>query len=704
MDLVIRVAIAVLAFTLSAGCATPRADRVAPSAVMPPGALDGLPAHRAVAVVTVSTDCPIANGYQPDIERLRARFEPLGIEFLLLYAEVPVSEEEVDAHRARFAIRARAAIDHGRAAQRALGAAVVPEAFVLSPERPDGTREVMYRGRIDDRHPSRASRLPSASSHELEDALASVAAGRRPAVARTDAVGCVLGNPDPAEPAGIDPAALFATACMPCHREGGSAPFTFGQSAAIARKASTVAAVLRDGLMPPDLGARGAVFAIPRLSSDEREAIARWAALGAPMKAVDGEEGHVRSPGGGTALTVASGWTIPADGSFMRSFVADPGPVPARVRAIRMKRASAAVERAMLSFDASGRLRELDAVDPGEGAHVRADAPGRPSGCFAMIGVDSCFELPPGWCIERPDGDIAVELHAVGRGAPMPGEVRFAFEPGDDADRVAEPFIAGPLGAIAGARRERAVEFESSPLVRDASVVGLGLRVDERCASIRLEACAPDGSTRPLLSIPSYREGLDRAWMLAEALDLPAGTTLRLEVGYGDALAARLAQPMVIAWAGGGADRVAGDDMGAWRIDATLESEDARGRTPETGLNWYEAIEACNARSRREGLHPAYELTQPDRRDGRLVRASVRGVPGNGWRLAAAPTASAAPSAAWHWTEGHDGLGARVLVGPQGRRDALPPSATVPGTWAGIARPRMDADGDMGHDEGHVPR
>ena len=42
--------------------------------------------NKAVVVLFISTDCPICNGYQPEIERLRARYAPLGIDFVGVYS------------------------------------------------------------------------------------------------------------------------------------------------------------------------------------------------------------------------------------------------------------------------------------------------------------------------------------------------------------------------------------------------------------------------------------------------------------------------------------------------------------------------------------------------------------------------------------------------------------------------------------------
>jgi len=664
-------------------------------AVQPVGALRMLASDHAAVVVVVGTDCPISNGCQPEIERLRARFAPRDIDFLQIYAELPITAEEVQTHVRMFGIRCATAIDRDRSVQRVLGAKTVPEAFVLSRAQDDGTRALLYRGRIDDRYPSRATQLPSARHHDLEVALTAVAEGKDPPIARTRAVGCVLGQPDSASPLVVDPVALLRAQCLPCHYAEGSAPFALDTADAIHRKSATISAVLRDGLMPPHIAQTGGPFVLPTLTSDEREALAQWAADGAPdipdvLQPID-----IDSPKpDARRIRIASEWVVPADGVFMRTFTAPADQLPERIRAIDLRRASFAVERAMLSIDPTGTLRALDAQDFGDGAHVRADAPHHPAGSLAMIGVDSAFRLPSGWCIERSSGDLAVELHAVGRGAPASGAVELAFDAAMPSDRVANCFLAGAEGALASSRERTTIRIESSPLVQDVSVVALGLRVDERCAAVDVVARSASGNRRVLLGIPHYREGFDREWRFEQLVDLSAGTTIEMTVQYGDELAARLAQPMVILWAGIEQDPSALAPINGAIVEAVLMPADVQELSTQQGITWFEAVQACNVRSVRDNLTPAYAIAHPRHVQGRLVNAMVSGVPNaNGWRLQNNPATAvnrsgrAEEESTWSWTGGAPSLTHRTIMGG-GKADALPPSAQIPGVWAHIERPK----------------
>jgi hypothetical protein len=166
----------------------------APSAAATPPAAIPASSPRATVWLFISTDCPICNGYQPEIERLRMRFAPRGIEFVGVYAEVPLERSEMEAHVAKYGMKYPVRIDTDRAIQQRMGVRMVPEVVVTAgaPESAGNTAAFLYRGRIDDQWPERGSRRPSATVHDLERALEAIVAGQQPAVRITTPVGCVL--------------------------------------------------------------------------------------------------------------------------------------------------------------------------------------------------------------------------------------------------------------------------------------------------------------------------------------------------------------------------------------------------------------------------------------------------------------------------------------------------------------------------------
>jgi hypothetical protein len=157
------------------------------------------PAARFVLFLFTRTDCPISNRYAPEVGRLAKRFEPLGVEFVLVYPGASESATAIREHMASFEYPCRALRDPRHDLVRLAEATVTPEAALYGR---DGT--LLYRGRIDDRVTDFGTARLEATSRDLENALVAVTTNERVPVARTRAVGCFLSDllAEKREPAG----------------------------------------------------------------------------------------------------------------------------------------------------------------------------------------------------------------------------------------------------------------------------------------------------------------------------------------------------------------------------------------------------------------------------------------------------------------------------------------------------------------------
>ena len=134
-----------------------------------------------------ASDCPVANGYAPEIRAIRSDYVNRGVRFYLVNVESNTPVEALIKHAAEYDLPGPILLDQDHALAALVGAEVTPEAVVL---RPGG--EIAYRGRIDDQHRQLGARRPAATRTELRDALDSVLAGHPVAVPRTAAVGCFI--------------------------------------------------------------------------------------------------------------------------------------------------------------------------------------------------------------------------------------------------------------------------------------------------------------------------------------------------------------------------------------------------------------------------------------------------------------------------------------------------------------------------------
>jgi hypothetical protein len=131
---------------------------------------------RAVVLFFAASDCPIANRYVPEIQRLAAQLEPLGVRVWFVYPNAADTAGVIRAHDREFSITANTALDTRQTLTRMAHATTTPEAAVFVP-RAGGLEEV-FRGRIDDRYLSLGTERPQAMHHDLEDAIRAVLANK----------------------------------------------------------------------------------------------------------------------------------------------------------------------------------------------------------------------------------------------------------------------------------------------------------------------------------------------------------------------------------------------------------------------------------------------------------------------------------------------------------------------------------------------
>ncbi len=140
-------------------------------------------------LVFTASDCPVANGYAPEIGAIAKQYADQGVRFFVVNVEAATSVDKLLEHSRSYGLPGPVLLDREHKLASVVGAEVTPEAAVV---RPGGA--VAYLGRIDDRVPELGVRRSLATKRELRDALDSVLAGQPVAVPRTKAVGCLIGD------------------------------------------------------------------------------------------------------------------------------------------------------------------------------------------------------------------------------------------------------------------------------------------------------------------------------------------------------------------------------------------------------------------------------------------------------------------------------------------------------------------------------
>jgi len=143
------------------------------------------PATRAIAIVFITPDCPIANFYQPTLRKLGNEFADRGVPLFMIHSDPEVTADAAQRHVEKFEIAAPVILDHDQAIARRVDAKVTPEAIIV-----DRAGKILYRGRIDNFYEALGRKRRAATEHDFHDALDSVADGRPVANPITKALGC----------------------------------------------------------------------------------------------------------------------------------------------------------------------------------------------------------------------------------------------------------------------------------------------------------------------------------------------------------------------------------------------------------------------------------------------------------------------------------------------------------------------------------
>jgi peroxiredoxin len=100
----------------------------------------------AIVHLFLGTECPVANGYAPEMSRLAKQFAERGVVFVGVHCDPDVTAMLAAQHAREYQLTFPILLDPKQTLAKPAGVHTMSAAVVLSP---DG--EVVYRGRIDDR-------------------------------------------------------------------------------------------------------------------------------------------------------------------------------------------------------------------------------------------------------------------------------------------------------------------------------------------------------------------------------------------------------------------------------------------------------------------------------------------------------------------------------------------------------------------------
>ena len=479
----------------------------------------------------LGSECPLAKLYGPRLQDLSDRYRDHGVEFIGINSNVQDSMDDVrqyvDEHEVRFPV----AKDFDQRVAAQVGATRTPQVFVI-----DGSRRIIYQGRIDDQYKPGVARSV-ATTHDLRDALDHAVAGEPITTPLTDAVGCLISLPRSVSSVASDVtycnqvARVLSKHCVECHRPGEIGPFALEEYDEVVGWADMMIEVIDQHRMPPWHAdpEYGSFLNARQMSAVDKQTLRTWVEAGMPYgdaSDLPSKTKHVegwRLPKPPDLVLPMSDrpFEVPAEGVVeYQYYVIDPGFTEDRwIRSAQVVPGNHSVVHHCIAF-----TRPPDGADISGFGMLTAYVPGQ---------IDT--PLPTGYAQKLVAGTkIVLQMHYTPTGKPEQDLTSVGMVFSDASDVTHEVYAVGGL--------ER--DFEIPPHTprfvvagsidrypRDGVLLSIIPHMHVRGRSFRLSAHTGHESVT-LLRVPQYDFNWQHNYRLSEPLDLSAIHRLTFQATY----------------------------------------------------------------------------------------------------------------------------------------------------------------------------
>ena len=365
-----------------------------------------------------------------------------------------------------------------------------------------------------------------------------------------------------------DVAPILYANCVTCHRPGDIAPMSFATYNDARPWARAIEKVIVDGIMPPwHADAPTGTFENERrLTAAEKDTIRRWVAAGAPQG----------DPGVAPAAPVfADGWrigkpdavfemqesyTVPAKGKIEYEFFYIPTNFTDTtwLQAIEVRPGNRSVVHHVLVYylappEAPAPARALRVVpehnripprqdERGIAVHPQQRIRGMQGRLLATYAPGTDPQVfRPGTAVRLPPGGtLELQMHYTATGTAGTDRttvgMMFTKEPPAEEIRPAQ-FLNAQFTIPAGAQSHQVdteVEF-----LQDATVWGLFPHTHVRGKRWHYTLALPDGTMKPLLSVPKYDFNWQTYYMFKDPVQVPKGARIISSAWYDNSAANR---------------------------------------------------------------------------------------------------------------------------------------------------------------------
>ena len=583
---------------------------------------------RGLALIFLSTECPMCHEQIPQLNKLTASYKKLGLEVYGIITDRTITRQQAKEHAEKFQLKFGMILDSAHALRDLTGATHTPEAFVF-----DRHGKLAYRGLIDD-SVEQLGKKNKAKKHYLADALKGVAAGNKVAITQTAAVGCLIEEAaSDASSSDVtfnrDIAPVLFSNCVTCHREGEVAPFAMTEFSQVSKRAKQIAEVVTSRIMPPwrPVPDYGHFAGERRLSEGQIALLNTWAESGA----IEGDPADLppmpQFPRGwqlgkpDMIVKMVRPFHLPADGpDLYQHFVAPMNLNQDRlIRAIEVHPGNARiVHHAHLFVDTTGEARQLDLADPNEG-YTRFGGTGLSSPAYLggwNPGATPHF-FPKGCGRQVPrGGDAVFQIHYHPSGKPETDqtEIGIYFAPADAQQLIADLVVGNTELVIpAGTAEARFTAEYTTP----ANVVLMEIRPHMHLLgkSYQVRGILPSGAEVPLIKIDNWDFNWQDSYVFDPMIRLPAGSKIQVQAVFDNSSSnpANPSSPPQTVYFG----EESTDEMSSCAIRVTTDTyAEFQQVTSDNGKYWVNQIQKYLERN----MTPDKKL-----RDRRPVKSSSKG-------------------------------------------------------------------------------
>ena len=514
---------------------------------------------QAVVVAFLSPDCPMSNGYLPELAALHARYAPQGVTLVGVYPDPDLTAAAAAAHAREYKVPFPVLRDPAQLAVKALGPKATPEVVVL-----DSAFVVRYRGRIDDGYVGRLKQRATVTRRDLAAALDELLAGKPVSVPETKAFGCAILEPAKAAAKADTPVTFYKDVlpvlqanCQSCHRPGQVGPFSLTTYKDAARWADACLEEVKGRRMPPWKPDPNPLLAGQRTVPPAAVAVLeKWVAQGmpegdptdAPAAAAFADDWTLGPPD--LILEAPEEMTVGAEGRDLFRVVVYPTNLPEdrHITAVEIKPGNARVVHHTVNvLDTTGKARQMQAAarekqkpgdtDRGPGYTV-------PNG-FGFFPNPNNFvggwapgmlpkRLPDGIGMRLPKGaDLCVQFHfhRTGKVETDRTKVGLYFTKGPPAEGYRVLPVAGLFAGIPPGEKQYRVDT-SWKLTEDLTAHRLIPHMHLLGRDIELTATLPGGEELKLIRIGEWDYNWQEQYELKEPLKLPKGAVLRVRATF----------------------------------------------------------------------------------------------------------------------------------------------------------------------------